>query len=995
MTPEEWQRTRHLFDEAAALPVSERSAFLDDACGNDAQLRREVELLLAGDSTPSFFLDEAPDELAADLLAAADAMPERVGPYKLLRVLGRGGMAQVYLARYVDGISDQDVAVKVIRRGMDSDDILRRFRAERHILARLNHPNIANLHDGGLTDDGRPYLVMECLEGLPITTYCDTHRLPIRERLRLFTEMCAAVQYAHEHGIIHRDLKPSNVIVTEGGTVKLLDFGIAKVIDPDRLALSSARTRTGLRVMTPEYASPEQIRGHEIGPASDVYSLGALLHELLTGHRPHRLVDATPHEVERAICEDEPERPSAMVQRTEAMRLSDRTGTFVSPEAVSEARATSPTLLQRELRGALDTIALTALRKEPERRYASVAALAQDVRRWLDSKPIRARRDSLPRRAQTLARRHQIRLVGAVAVAGLVVGALAMATSLLQTGGATEVATVAPVSAERMMLAVLPFEHRGPAEDAYFADGITDAITGDLASFPELGVIARSSADQYQDTKKTPREIGRELGAAYVLDGIIDFARPTDPSSRIRVIPRLIRVADNTTVWSARYEEDVSDVFEVQSAIAEQVASALHLTLLEARRETLARRPTRDLQAYTYYLRGNEFFQYEEDEEQLRLATSMYEQAVARDSAFAQAYARLAMADVRLWFYYFDRTEARLARARANAEKALVLDPNVAESYLALGTYYYYGKQDYAQALKQFQRALELQPNHPDALQGMGWVLRRQGRFREALGYFERLERVDPLEADVFAVAFTRQMLRDYPGSYHAYSRVLDRSPGTPLLHAMLARMLVSWSGAVGEAQRVLGEGEGSSVDNDFTRATAVYLDLLAGDHQVALDRLSAMQGEVLEFQILYVPTAHLKARAYRGLGDEQMARVHDEQARKLLETHLESNPADARAYATLGRVYAAFGRTEDAIRAGERAIELMPIREDAVKGPIHIEDLAAVYTKVGRYGDAIDQLKILLANPGYTSATLLRIDPTWEPLRDHPRFRALVDPAT
>ncbi|CAN5271454.1 serine/threonine-protein kinase [soil metagenome] len=990
-----WQRIRLLFEQAAVLPAADRAAFLGVASEGDDELHREVERLLAADSAPEQIFTESPQTLAAGILDDAEAEPLRIGPYRTVGVLGRGGMGQVYLARPEEGNgdaeNDSEVAIKVLRRGMDSEDVLRRFRSEGLILGRLEHPNIARFYDSGMTDDGRPFLVMECLDCLPLTVYCDTHRLPIPHRLRLFRDACAAVHYAHEQGVVHRDLKPGNVVVTDEVEVKLLDFGIAKVLNAESFPLSVARTRTGFRVLTPEYASPEQIRGGEIGPATDVYGLGALLYELLTGHPPYRFAGGRGHEIERIVCEEEPTLPSVRAGETEESEQGDVGAAAVTPKAVSAARSTSPAGLRHKLSGTLDEIVMTALRKEPERRYASVAALAEDVKRYLDGSRVKARSDTPSYRIRKFARQHRMQLVGALTVLSLIVGTFGAATSLLRSSGAPELASAASAPAERMMLAVLPFDNRGPDEQSYFAAGVTDAIAADLAAFPELGVIASSSADRYRGSDKTPGEIGRELGAAYVLDGTIDFARPADPAGTIRVTSRLTRVADNTSIWSARYDDEVADVFAVRSAIAQQVAGALHLTLEEARRARLAKRPTQNLQAYTYYLRGNEFGRYEEDAESLQRAASMYEQAVAHDSSFAQAHARLAIANGRLWFYHFDRDRARLAAAKDHAEKALVLDPNLPDSYLALGIYYYFGKQDYAQAQQLFTRALALEPDYPEGLRSMGWVLRRRGRLREALSYFERLDRLDPLGADILAIAFTRQLLRDYPASRRAYSRILARAPDTPLLHALLARMLVSWSGAVGEAQRVLDEGEGRSVDNDFTHATAVYLDRLAGDDRAALERLNALQQEVLESQILYAPTAHLKARAERGMGERQKARAHEEEARELLAAHLETHLDDARAYAALGRVYAGLGRTDDAIRAGRRAVELVPIQKDAVKGPVFVEDLAAVYTMIGRYDAAIDQLEILLAHPGFTSATLLRIDPTWEPLRDHPRFQALV----
>ncbi|HEX6185320.1 MAG TPA: serine/threonine-protein kinase, partial [Pyrinomonadaceae bacterium] len=334
--------------------------------------------------------------------AVGGVVGRRVGAYRVTGVIGQGGMAEVYRAVRDDDQFRKEVAVKVVRRGMVSEFTLARFRHERQILASLEHPNIARLLDGGATEDGLPYFVMECVEGRPITEYCEAGGLSTRRRLKLFRRVCAAVSYAHRNLIVHRDLKPSNVLVTGDGVPKLLDFGIAKLLAPESspTAVTVARTMTAVRLMTPEYASPEQVRGETVTTAADVYSLGALLFELLTGERAHKLADRSLAEIERVICETEAERPSAVVSR----------------------RAGVPFRLRRELAGDLDNIVLTALRKEPDRRYRSAEQLSEDVRRYLEGRPVTARQDTLGYRAGKFVRRHKASVAAAVAVFVLLVG---------------------------------------------------------------------------------------------------------------------------------------------------------------------------------------------------------------------------------------------------------------------------------------------------------------------------------------------------------------------------------------------------------------------------------------------------------------------------------------------------------------------------------------------------------------------------------------------
>ncbi len=405
---ERWRAIDQVFAEALEISPAERQAFLDTACAGDPEMRLEVERLLAADEESSTFLERPVSELLG-LPPELDA-GDRLGPYRLLRRLGGGGMGTVYLARREDEHYQQDVALKVLRSGLQGTEAVHRFLAERQILARLEHPNIARLYDGGSTEDGRPYLVMELVEGLPVDEYCDRHQLSIDQRLDLFRRICSAVQYAHQNLLVHRDLKPGNILVTEAGEPKLLDFGIAKRLEPGS-ATQPELTQTGSRMMTPSYASPEQVKGEAITTASDVYSLGVVLYQLLVGRSPYRVGSGLPHEIERAICEQEPERPSAALFRAGS-----------PAEEIARARGARPQALRRRLLGDLDNIVLMALRKEPGRRYGSAAQLARDVENHLQSLPVVARPDTLSYRGRKFLRRHRVGVSAAALVVLLVAG---------------------------------------------------------------------------------------------------------------------------------------------------------------------------------------------------------------------------------------------------------------------------------------------------------------------------------------------------------------------------------------------------------------------------------------------------------------------------------------------------------------------------------------------------------------------------------------------
>ncbi|MEP6708277.1 MAG: protein kinase, partial [Pyrinomonadaceae bacterium] len=423
MKAERWQQAKEVLYDALERATEERAAFLDSACLGDQELRKEVEELLVASEQAGSFFEQPPADVAAEMLAADQdtAMVGRtLGHYRVLSLLGAGGMGSVYQAVRADDY-EKCVAIKLIKRGMDTDFIIRRFRHERQILANLDHPNIARLLDGGTTEDGLPYFVMEYVEGQPVDEYCDEQKLSTHERLKLFRQVCAAVHYAHQNLIVHRDIKPGNILITSERVPKLLDFGIAKLLSPELSPETIERTGTALRLMTPEYASPEQVLGETITTASDVYSLGVVLYELLSGHHPYQIKNRLPHEIAQVICEKEPEKPSTAITRVEKVRSTDGLSPMtITPESVSRTREGHLDKLRRRLIGDLDNIVLKALRKEPSRRYASVQELSEDIRRHLAGLPVIARKDTFTYRASKFIKRHK----AGVAAAGLVTVAL-------------------------------------------------------------------------------------------------------------------------------------------------------------------------------------------------------------------------------------------------------------------------------------------------------------------------------------------------------------------------------------------------------------------------------------------------------------------------------------------------------------------------------------------------------------------------------------------
>lgn len=416
-----WDKIKELFQQAAELASEERKDFLNRECAGDSALQNEVESLLESFNKTENFL-ETPHLKTLDLIIQDDSnalLGKRVGNYQIEKKIGDGGMAVIYSAVRIDDQFKKNVAVKFIKRGMDTDEIIKRFRTEQQALASLEHPNIARIIDGGTTENGLPYFVMELIEGVPIHEYCNINKLSTTERLKLFQRVCSAVEYAHRNLIVHRDIKMSNILVTSEGEPKLLDFGIAKLLDHS--SEKTQFTRTGMRLMTLEYASPEQLQGGQITTATDIYSLGIVLFELLTDHKPFKFKNSSPAEIENVICNIIPKKPSTVINEIHNTLLKDGEKITISPETVSTSRRENFQKIKKRLNGDIDNIVLKAIKKEPERRYSSVEQLSEDIRKYFAGLPITAQKDSALYRAKKFFERHRTGSIASVIILLLLV----------------------------------------------------------------------------------------------------------------------------------------------------------------------------------------------------------------------------------------------------------------------------------------------------------------------------------------------------------------------------------------------------------------------------------------------------------------------------------------------------------------------------------------------------------------------------------------------
>jgi len=583
VTPERWAQIRQTFEGALERAPKDRAAYLRVVCARDDDMRREVESLLASHDESSGFLNKPAVDLGSTLPYSEESgeYPAgfRAGPYQLEKVIGRGGMGSVWLSTR----GDQKVAVKLVKRGMDTTEILRRFRMERQVLASLDHKNIAKLIDGGSTPEGLPFLAMEYVEGLPIDQYCESRASTITERLKLFRDVCAAVQYAHQNLVVHRDIKTGNILVTPDGVVKLLDFGIAKLLRTDLSTLEMAQTRPELRPMTLDYASPEQVRGDAITTSTDVYSLGVLLYKLLTGKLPYTIPHRSPDAIRRAVLEMEPRRPSAVILTDDAHAIPQATQKIeVAP---NETRDVARRRLKKKLSGDLDTIILKALRKEPAKRYLSVEQFSEDIRRYLEGRPVIARIDTPGYRFRKFVRRNALG-VGAAAVLVIALVASTVFFAARERADHRRFAVETEALQRRLLRADLELGGAERTKEAYeLASAIFAAHPGDGGARGDLALAAAKMGDlasNRDDAAKFYAEaLARgEIGDAAAKLGAIEMERG-NVLAALSDFSRELKIAEgidaanssmSTRLQVAQANADVGGALLRNGAVAEGVA---------------------------------------------------------------------------------------------------------------------------------------------------------------------------------------------------------------------------------------------------------------------------------------------------------------------------------------------------------------------------------------------------------------------------------------
>jgi len=736
-------RLSELLDQSLPLPAAARRTWLDSLPGQDKPLVRTLrEALLADDPSTivDAVLDQPPrlEEVAATAQGPDRKAGERLGAYELLRPLGSGGMAEVWLARRADGAFERQVALKIPRLRDMPAEMAERFARECRILATLECPGIARLYDAGVDVSGVPYIAMEYVQGEPLTTWCDARGLDTAARIAIFLQVLEPVSYAHARQVIHRDLKPSNILVTQQGEARLLDFGVARLLQVEPHAPSL--TRNYGRALTPEYASPELLRSEPIDQRSDIYSLGVVLHELLTGARPGQSAPLPAH---------------------------GRT----------------------ELRGALRNVVDKALANVPADRYADAASLAAALRQANE-----------PASARPWWRQARAVLPAALIVLAIVSALLvyrhraAPAPASAAASPATSLPVNAAPAVSASTIAVLPFVDLSEQKDqGVLSDGLAEELLSLLTKIPELRVTARASSFAFRDRRADIPAIGRQLSVANILDGSVRKS-----GNRLRFAVQLVQASTGTVVWSETYDSEIKDVFKLQEDVAGKVVEALKLRLLADQRIPPAER-TANVPAYEQYLLGLKYRESKSLDDKRR-AMAAFEKSVSLDPTFARGHAAMALVAVDIGGLTVDRSMYEVARARA--DRALEISPRLASAYVARAFVRMHNDWDFAGARADLDLALGIDPNSLGVQQLLSSYLMVTGKPVECLTVAQSVVERNPLSAGAWSgLAEAYMGVRDFPNARKALQRAGELMADSPALQQQWA-LLELYGGNYREALR-------------------------------------------------------------------------------------------------------------------------------------------------------------------------------------------------
>jgi len=866
-----------------------------------------------------------------------------LGDYELLEEVGRGGQGVVFSARQKS--LNRIVALKVIGLGQWATQAhLKRFRLEAEAAASLDHPCIVPIYEVG-ERDGQCYFSMKFVEGGQLDEVVKQSPMSLRQAVELIAKVARTVHYAHEHGILHRDIKPGNILLDGKGEPHLTDFGLARLVESE-----STITRTVEVLGTPSYMAPEQAAGNnaQLTSATDVYGLGAVLYQLLTGHPP--FAGGTTYETIKLLLETEPR---------------------------------SPRLWNPKVDRDLSTICSKCLEKEPQRRYPSALALAEDLEHWLKHEPIQARRTGVVGRGKKWLQRNPT--AAAVVTLSLAlmaaVGVIVWKSELFRHPAAAGIA-------------VLPFENlSNDKEDASFADGVQDDLLTKLAKIADLKVISRTSVMGYRDQHNT-RQIGNELGVSHVLEGSV---RKT--GAWLHINAQLIDARTDSHVWAEAYDRDLKDMFAVQSEIAQKVAGQLHAKISDSERQAIERPPTADLTAFDLYSRAKNLvlaWSWSTTEGgNLLQAADLLNQAVAHDPTFFQAYCQLAWVDDELYHFRFDRTPARLALAQAAIESAFPLRPDAGEAHLARARHLYRGYLDYDGALAELEAASRTLVNDPRLFELKGYIERYRtgGNQEEVLANLKRALELDPRNVLLLQqLALTYDFLRRYREQAAVVDRVLTIQPNDVRRKVWRAFVELNWKADTQPLHQVFDSIRATN-PAAMPGVTEEWLicALAERDAATAASALAALGENSLGNEVIKYSPRFMQGIIARMTKDDAKAHAAFNAARAEQEKLVRARPDDAGALSVLGSIDAALGRKEQALREGRRAVELLPVEKDKIQGTRVVVSFAMIAAWAGDKDLACQQLGTAIRYPTSPSYGQLKLLPFWDPLRGDPCFEKIV----
>ena len=876
-------------------------------------------------------------------------MPEELGDYQLIEEIGHGGQGLVYRARQKS--LNRIVALKVIGLGRWATTAhIKRFRLEAEAAASLDHPSIVPIHEIG-ESDGSCYFSMKLVEGRPLDEVVKREPMSNRRAAELIVKLARTVHYAHQRGILHRDIKPGNILLDADGEPHLTDFGLARLIERESTITGTMVEALG----TPSYMAPEQAAGDaaQLTSATDVYGLGAVFYHVLTGHPP--FAGGTTYETVRLVLESEPRQPWLW-----------------NPKVDRD----------------LSTICLKCLDKDPQRRYSSALALAEDLERWLKHEPIQARRTGVLMRGKKWMRRKP-------AIAALIASLVALAVTVGWNVWKSDLPRRPPTTG----IAVLPFENlSSDKENAYFTDGVQDEILTDLAKIADVKVISRASVMQYKTgVARNLRKIGEELGVAHVVEGSVQRT-----ANKVRVNAQLIDVRTDAHLWAQTYDRDLADVFAIQSEIAKEIADQLQAKLSPNEKKAIEQPPTTDLAAFDLYSRAKSLLLTAgitvTTEPDVRKAIELLDEAVKRDPSFFDAYCQLAYTHEQLYAVSgFDHTPARLALAEAAVQAATRLRPDAAETHLARAQYLYYGLRDYAGALAELEIARRALPNDPRLFELTGYILRRRGQQEEGLQNLQRAVELDPRNFYTLQqIAISYQLLGRYAESIAALDRALAIMPDNVETRANRGSFYLYWKGDTRPLRQtinaILAQGPGAVV----TAADSWFFCALAERDPAAAERALVALGD----NPCWVETPIILSHSFgegllaRMTKDEARARTAFEAARAEQEKIVQAQPDYGPALCVLGLIDATLGRKDLALDEGRRAIALTPLQKDVNNGSFVLQYFAITVAWAGEKELALQQLETGLRAPDASlmlSYGALKLHPFWDPLRGDPRFEKIV----